>query len=81
MKTIKTIEKTETYNTMVIDNVSISINNTDTNYCRITVSFIGENKSFSDVVFFTKQQVDAWSDDDNVIYQIVAEKLGLTINE
>jgi len=81
MKTINTIEKIETYNTLIIDNVSIAINNNDNNYCRITVSFIGENKSFSDVVFLTKQEVDTWSDDDNILYQIVAKKLGLTINE
>jgi hypothetical protein len=81
MKAINTIEKIENYNTMIIDNISISINNTDTNYCRITVSFLGENKSFSDIVFLAKEEVDTWSDDDNVLYQIVAEKLGLTINE
>jgi hypothetical protein len=81
MKTINTIEKIETYNTMTIDNVSIAINNTDTNYCRVTVSFFGENKSFSDVVFLTKEQIDSWSDDDNVLYQIIAQKLNLTFNE
>jgi|694.fasta_scaffold97887_2 hypothetical protein len=81
MRNIIPIEKIETFNKMIIDNVTISLNNLDTNYCRVTVTFLSNNNSISDIVFLTKDQVDVWSDDDSILYEIVANKLDLTFTE
>ncbi len=76
---IQTITKSEAYNILLIRNMSININDIE-NYARVdyTLKNNTNNLLFNDVMYFTKSELDTWGENDEVVINIILNKLQIS---
>jgi len=82
MINIHQIHKSISYDSFEILGIQINLQATGENYAQgliVLKSSINPDERKTVQVTFTKEELDTWSEDDSVVIQIIAQKLGFTL--
>lgn len=78
MKQMVSVIKQHEYTHFSIDSVTINLND-NINYCKVAYYIIGDGYLDGGVVLLNSDEVSTWADDDDVLYNIVCNKLDYTL--